>query len=177
LSFLAQLSPSQRKLLTYGVPVVVLLGLFALLRSRSKPALATTATSVTNPSGTAVIDAGQLASFENTITQQLGAFQSQLNAPAGSIPLGPPVASPTPAPIVIGTAGLNVPGVQVPPGPAPAQTQPFFNAASALEQLQLDTRSPGSGGASYGTYTWNQNGVNTTFLGTLAQAQSQGYPG
>lgn len=96
------LSPGQKKLLTYGLPVVVALGLFAWYRSRnSTPAAATSATT----SGDTAIGIDQLAAFESAIQSEIAGLSGVTAAPAPSTPkVTTPAGPQTPAnPFQVGT--------------------------------------------------------------------------
>lgn len=102
------LSPTQKKILTYGVPVVAALALFAYLRSRSSTSTAATTTATTTGTTSSAdqpIGLDQLASFENTIQSQLGslgqavaALAAQPNGLAAAATSGTTTASPPPNP-------------------------------------------------------------------------------
>ena len=87
------MSPTQKKLLMYGVPIVVALGLFALIRSRSS-STASGSVSGSTSSGDTPIGLGQLANFENTVGGQIAALGQAVSA----LQSGTTQATPAPAP-------------------------------------------------------------------------------
>lgn len=103
------MSPTQRKLLTYGIPVVAALALFVYLRSRnSAPAPAASGTLPGTTAGDTAVGLGQLANFENSIGAAIAQMEGQINsiqsgtttatpapAPSAPMPSGPAVAAPT----------------------------------------------------------------------------------
>ena len=113
------LSPTQKKMLTYGVPAVVVLIVFAYLRSRSSSTPSTATASGTTSPNNAAIGVDQLASFENAVQGQFGALASILQGlpaalaaatpAAGSTTVAPPVnpVPRTPSPAPSGFAGFT----------------------------------------------------------------------
>lgn len=103
------MSPTQHKILLYGVPIVIALGLFAWYRSRhTTPAPATASTS----SGDTPVGLGQLADFENSVGAEIAQLGGEITAlqssgvtqaaplpqPAAPAPAPTPAAAPAPAP-------------------------------------------------------------------------------
>ncbi len=146
------MSPGQKKLLTYGVPIVAVLGLIAFLRSRNS-APATSGT--TGASTTSAVDAGQLAGFENSVQAQLAAFAGQLSS-AGSIP----VSTPTSTSSSTSTGSTTVSSVSSPSAPAPSSSPaPSTSAPLQTSQLVQDQTAAGLlSSAGYSTVPYGGGG-------------------
>ena len=114
------LSPTQHKLLLYGVPAVAALALFAYLSSRSSSSSAgSTASGTTTAATTSAADTpiglSTLADFENAITtelagvgQTISSLQGQVNGLAAAPASGTTTASPAPNPLPATTSPAPV---------------------------------------------------------------------
>ena len=100
------MTDTQKKLLMYGLPVVVLLGLFAWYRSRNASSSTATGSGTVSGATTAgdtAVGLGQLADFENAIQAQIASL-SQSSGQSGTT-------SPTPlptAPAPVSTVGSGI---------------------------------------------------------------------
>jgi hypothetical protein len=74
------LSPTQKKLLMYGVPAVAALGLFVYLQSRNSSAATTATASGTTTASDTAVGLGQLASFENAVQGQIAQLSATVNS-------------------------------------------------------------------------------------------------
>lgn len=113
------LSPTQRKILYIGGPIVAVVGLYMYLRSRSS----TTTTTATTPAATdttasnAPIGLDQETSFESQVTAQLGAMGQALQAVQAAQTAAP---APTPTAGLYPTAPVtSVPVQTAVPAPTP----------------------------------------------------------
>lgn len=100
------MSPTQHKLLVWGVPVVAALALIVYLRSRSSssaPAGSSGTLPGTTAAGDTAVGLGQLANFENSIGAGLAQLQGEING----IQSGSTTATPLPAPAPPNLSGLN----------------------------------------------------------------------
>ena len=100
------MSPAQRKMLMYGIPLVAALALFVILRNKSSSTATGSGTvSGATAGGDTAVGLGQLANFENTIGAGLAQLQGEIN----SIQAGSTTATPLPTPAAPMPTYANVP--------------------------------------------------------------------
>lgn len=109
------MTDTQKKLLMYGVPIVAVLGLVVLLRSRSSSPSGTVSGSTT--AGDTAVGLGQLADFQNAYGQQLARIQSEITALQGSTTATglPAPSSPTPSGNLVGSGYFTGAGATAAP--------------------------------------------------------------
>jgi len=78
------LSPGQKKILLYGVPLVIVFVVVALYQKSKSSSSSSSNTGTTTPTDNAAIGAGDLANFENEVTSLFDTLSQQLSASSGA---------------------------------------------------------------------------------------------
>lgn len=136
--------PPTKTLLIGGAAVVVALVVISKLRSSGSAPAAATTTSPSAGAGAATgVGAGQLASWESSLTSQLDAWEAQQTAAAATTSANPPAGTttasnppPTVIPIGAGATSTDTSSSSSASTPAPAAT-PVASAASAQDTLGM----------------------------------------
>lgn len=112
------MSPTQKKLLTYGVPIVAGIALLVWWQSRQSSSSAPTGTTTTGtPTDTASLS--DLATFENTVTGEIASLASGITsqpAPSVAKPAAATPTNPYPVGVDVGTSGEVIVQAQYVPG-------------------------------------------------------------
>lgn len=125
------LDPQKKKLLLIGIPVVIGLAIFFLVKSKSSGApaattgVASTGTSGANPA----IDVGQLSAFESNVSQQQAQILAALGKLNGSEPGVTPPPATNPGGPMRGVSGIHPIGPAWAPG-APGSAPDAVNQVS-----------------------------------------------
>ena len=122
------LSPAQKKLLTYGVPVVVVLGVIALLRSRSSGSTSSTAT------GSGTVTAASSAPGQAVGLSDLANLQASVNTELGSIGAAVTTLQNTVNGLTSTPAGGTT-AVAAPPNPTPFNPYPVGTIVAPGEKI------------------------------------------
>jgi hypothetical protein len=134
------LSDTQRKLLTYGVPIVAAVALLVFLRSRSSAATPSTATATgTVGAGDTAVGLDQIASFENAVQGQIQGLANLIST-APATPVAAATTAPPAGPSLTSATAVAPPVNPVPRIPSPSVSQlsvggTLYNHISGPSQL------------------------------------------